>query len=351
MPFAVESDARLAFDVGHSAAPLPLMGVPGSGSEIDPHLLPASPWEFLLAAGRATAAIFSPVKEVFDASSQWAVVRWFWALDWGSTAVCLSPAAEQIRNHHRTAFSEALGLASSLLVVEHLAGETLPLGAWRGGPMLVDVDSLVSSGTRPDLLVFYGGPTGATTFVIEAKGNSSSRKHSIQQLRRGIDQVRAIEGPAERIVVGAAAPGPYVTTHAISVPPPTDAEPGGLMTTAQSRAVEMEQRRIAGFAGLSGLGQEGEIVSVPELELDLVGRSFTLPGDSYAAEITMGVDRRVVSYLSEVRSIPELVEARARASEEGSGRTPPQPAAETLHDRGRVSSVAPDGCAISIALR
>jgi hypothetical protein len=187
--------------------------------------------------------------------------------------------------------------------------------------------------------------------VIEAKGNSSGRKHSIQQLRRGIDQVRAIQGPAERIVVGAAAPGPYVTTHAISVPSRTDAARGPLMTMAQERAVEMEWRRIAGFAGLSGLGQEGEILSVPELELDLVGRRFTLPGDSYAAEVTMGVDRRVVNYLSEVRSIPELDEARARASEEGHGRTPPQPPTETLHDRGRVSSVALDGCAISISLR
>lgn len=257
MSFPVESDSTLATAVGPGASALPLTGVPGVGSRISPYLMPANPWEFLLAAGRATAAIFSPVKQLFEISSHWAIARWFWALDWNSTSVALSPHAEEIRNHHRTAFSEALGLAAGLLVVEHLAGDALPPGVWRGGPVLVDVDSWVSSGTRPDLLILFGHPR-ATTYVLEAKGNSTGRKASVGQLRRGIDQALAASGPAERLVVGAAVPGPDVSVHAISVPESKWRKAAGrLMTEAKEAAFAMEMRRLASFAGVPDPAEGG----------------------------------------------------------------------------------------------
>jgi hypothetical protein len=128
MALPVESDRELAETVGSGAGALPLRGIAGSGSKIDPYPLPIGPLRLLFAAGRATAAIFSPYRELFEASAQWAIVRWFWRLDWGTHEAKLSPAAEYIRNHHRTAFSEALGIGAALLVTEHIAGHALPLG-------------------------------------------------------------------------------------------------------------------------------------------------------------------------------------------------------------------------------
>jgi len=358
MAFSIESDPTLAAAVGPPASPLPLTGVSGAGSLTNPYLLPATPWEFLLAAGRATAAIFSPFKQLFEISSHWAVARWFWAIDWSSTDIALSPYAGEIRNHHRAAFSEAMGLAAALLVAEHQAGDTLPAGLWRGGPMLVDVDSLGHTGQRPDLLIFFGQPAH-TTYVIEAKGNRTGRDVSIKQLQRGIGQVLALAGTAERLVVGAAAPGPSLTVHAITVQGQQSKSPGGRrrLAAAEEQAFAMEMRRLASFAGAAGLGEgdwnrEGSVFAIPQLGRQIVGRSFVLAGEGLSAEISMGVDREIVENLSQVRSLKDLAALRARVNAADNHRTPPGNEAQlSLMETGRAAAVALDGCALSISLR
>ena len=349
MSFTVESNPGLAAEVDPDARELLLTGVGGVGSGVNPYVLPANPWEFLLAVGRATAAIYSPVKELFDVSSHWAIARWFWALDWSNTEVALSPAATQIRNHHRTAFSEALGLAAGLLVTEHLAGNALPPGAWRGGPMLIDVNSLVSSGTRPDLLILFAGRT-LDTYVLEAKGNSSGRGVSVEQLRRGMGQVRAASGDAKRLVVGAAAPGPEVNVHAISVPAPTKKAASRLIAAAEERALEMERLRLTSFAGLAGVEWDGESLPIGELGLEVIGRRLVLPGENLNVAITVGVDEQIIRRLGEVGSIGELAQMRSQVSGNGHRRTPGQDAPYSLIEMGRAASVALDGCAISVSL-
>jgi hypothetical protein len=351
MPFSVESDARLSHDVGGPARELPLPGAPGTGSQIDPYRLPPNPGEFLLAAGRATAAIFSPVRELFAVSSHWAIVRWLWAFDWSTTQVGLSGSAEQIRNHHRTAFSEAMGLAAGLLVVEHLAGDALPYGLSRGGPMIVDVDSYVSHGERPDLLILFARPN-LETYVLEAKGNSSGRAYSVDQLKRGLKQVLAAPGEAERVVASAAAPGPDLKVHAVSVGGEAAAAEKDLSTVSTQRALVMELRRLASFAGISlQTGEEGSIYPTPELEVDLVGRRLTIPGDDLTAVVTMGVDRDLLRRLPEANSVGELAEIRADI-----GRGRHQWVGELgesapLTETRRAAAIATDGCALAIELR
>lgn len=304
----------------------------------------------LLAAGRATAAIFSPARELFEASSHWAIVRWFWALDWTSTQVSLSPFAEQIRNHHRTAFSEALGLAAGLLIVEHIAGDALPPGIWRGGPMLVDVDSLGPSGKRPDLLILFGGPA-RETYALETKGNSSGRNYSVKQLRRGIDQVLAVSGPAQKLVVSAATSGDEVSTHAVSVAGPEASTPGAILDAAGEKAMAMERRRLASFAGVPGPDSEGSPHLIPELELEVIGRRLTLPGERLAAEVTMGVDREVFRRLGKVGSVAELAEMRSTVSRDGRRWPSRDQIAVPLTETGQAAAIALDGCALSISLR
>jgi hypothetical protein len=351
MAFSVESDTQLATDVGAPARALPLTGVAGTGSRRDPYSLGASPWQFLLAAGRATAANFAPERELFDCSSHWAIIRWFWALDWGSTEVRLSDHAAAIRNHHRTAFSEALGLSAALLLTEHIAGDTLPFGVWRGGPMLIDVDSWVSTGVRPDLLVLFGG-SGTETFVIEAKGNSQDRETSITQLRRGLDQVLAAPGQAERLVIGVSAPGPALRAYAVSVKgsdPDESRSDDSELTTFDRGTLESERRRLSSFAGPHGLDPDAPTLEIPELGLDVIGRRVILKGASYDAELTMGVDREVVVRLHEIRSPAELSEMRSRISGQHQ-RTPVEEPPYNLAAEGRAATVATDGCALSISL-
>jgi hypothetical protein len=349
MTFNVESDARLAHDVGPPASDLALTGVAGMGSQVSPYVLPPNPWAFLLAAGRASAAIFSPVRELFDVSSHWAIARWFWALDWSSTEVRLSPYAEQIRNHHRTAFSEALGLAAALLVVEHVTGNTLPPGLWRGGPLLLDVDSLVSHGTRPDLFVLFGDPA-LTTYVLEAKGNSKDRDVSVKQLRRGVVQVLAAPGQAERLVVGAAARKSAVNVHAVSVRQPQPRMTGGILTVAKERALEMERRRLINFSGAADLEARNSTFEIPELNADLVGRRLVLSDNNIAAEVTMGVDREILRRLREVGSIAELSEMRSAISGDNHRWIDGESEVIPLGEIGRAATMALDGCALSISL-
>lgn len=358
MALAIESDSTLATAVGHAASPLSLTGIAGAGSLADPYLLPATPWEFLLAAGRATAAIFSPYKQLFEISSHWAIARWFWAIDWSNTDIALSPHAGEIHNHHRAAFSETMGLAAALLVAEHQAGDALPSGLWRGGPMLVDVDSLGLSGQRPDLLIFFGQPAH-TTYVIEAKGNRTGRDVSIEQLERGIGQVLSLSGIAERLVVGAAAPGPGLTAHAVSVKSAQSKDRGGRrrLAAAEEQAFAMEMRRLASFAGAAGLGEsdwnrEDSVFAIPQLGRQIVGRSFVLAGEDLSAEINVGVDREIIENLSRVKSLKELAALRARVNAADNHRTPPGNEAQlSLMETGRAAAVALDGCALSISLR
>lgn len=360
MGFKVESDRALSVDVGGPATELLLPGVSGAGTSTDPYIAPYTSPDVLLAMGRATAAIFSPAKALFEVSAQWAIFRWFWAFEPIKPAVELSSAEKEIRNHHRTAFSEAAGLAVGLLVTEHLAGHAVPPGIWTGGPMLVDVDSHVDSGARPDLVVFFGAP-GAPggTYVLEAKGNSQGRARSVKQLAKGIPQVLAAEGRATRLVVGAAVPGPNFQAFAISVPEHSEgasAPPTFSLDELGESALRQEIARIRRFAGVADaldleLGGPRPI-ELPDAELELVGRQLQLRGADYSAEITVGVERNVFEGMAEVSTLEALHALRAGTLQRWQSRLPGANinANATLLEEGRSSTLADDGCMLDVRL-
>lgn len=356
MGFKVESDRALAADVGAPAAELPLPGVSGTGTSTDPYIVPYTPHDVLLAMGRATAAIFSPTKALFEVSAQWAIFRWFWAFEPTKPAVELSSVEEEIRNHHRTAFSEAAGLAVGLLVTEHLAGHAAPPGIWTGGPLLVDVDSHVGSGTRPDLVVFFGAPGG--TYVLEAKGNSQGRARSVAQLAKGIPQVQAAQGVATRLVIGAAVPGPNFQAFAISVPEGhgegASAPPTFSLEELGQSALRQEIARIRRFAGVADpldleLG-EPRPLELADAGLELVGRRLQLKGTGYSAEITVGVERNVFEGMAEVSTLEALRDLRAKTLQRWQIRLPGADTSAALLEEGRSSTLADDGCMLDVRL-
>jgi hypothetical protein len=303
-------------------------------------------------------------------SSHWSILRWYWAFDrTAAPTVALSAASNGIRYHHRQAFSEALGLGVGLLIAEQLTGGTSsPASAWAGGPLLIDVESyLPNAGTRPDLLVLPVGPGGVRKPVIlESKGNSVNRHTTIQQLRNGIVQARALTGPAERIVVGACAPRTTFDVFGIRLPSPWSPRPGlggtpgsasvpappGLpgasdITTVDelvNNALESERWRILRFAGddelTEGQAQELEVAGFP-----VRGRRFVLRQDDRAVEIIVGVAAELLERTAAAASLEELHRARhdfARANSD---------VAESLYldgDQPRRVALAADGCTLGV---
>jgi hypothetical protein len=361
MGFPLESDRLLVQAVEDTrATDINLKGVPGEGSLKEPYVLPVSTLQVLLAIGRASAGAFGPVRPLFYANARWALLRWFWAFDWSVSDTAPSEWTPLIRNHHRTAFSEAMGLGFALLVVEQLSGQTLPLGVRRGGPLLVDVDTWLPGGTRsrPDLVVFFGGAKGSSTYVIEAKGNSVGRDKSLRQLATGIDQTLAARGTAERIVVGAAVPDDGFTAHAIKVkrgagsgskPPESSLS----LESAREVSPAFEIARLQEFAGGTDddLDLPGAPVhfEIPEQGIDAVGRRVTLGDGRLKVDLKFGVDRTVLSRLPELGSLEELSQMRSEV--QALSRLPDQQPAESLFEAGEVSARALDGCALWVGLR
>ncbi len=351
-------DDGFAQCVDPSAGGIALAGVPGSGTSSAPYQFPATTCDVLLAMGRATAAIASPTLARFVVSSHWSILRWYWAFDrTAAPTVALSDASDGIRFHHRQAFSEALGLGVGLLIVEQFAGGTSSPASGRAGPLLIDVEShlphRLKARLRPDLLVLALRPGGVPMRVIlECKGNSEDRYATIRQLRSGIEQARAVTGPAERIVVGACAPrtAPRKTFDAFGIRLPAGGTPGssGASGTAivdelVNNALESERRRILRFAGDDEL-TEGHVQEFEVGGVAVRGRRFVLRQDDRAVEIILGVIAELLEETTAAASIEDLHRARmdfARANSDG---------LESFSAEGQIHRVAlaVDGCTLGV---
>jgi hypothetical protein len=362
MQFPVESDVDFAGEVSRAAAPLPVSGVLGSGRRADPYQFAATPDDVLLAIGRATAAIQRTSMALFMVSAQWAIVRWFWAFDWTIPRVGISHPGDEIRNHHRTTFSESLGLGAGLLVTEHLVGgRASPLLSGRSaGHILIDVDSVWrGSGLRPDLVVVPVSGGAPLPYILEAKGNRSGRADAKRQLRDGINQVSAITGNAERLVVGVSATRPHrFDAYAIRLPHvvPLPREKTIHVDEILGPALDFERRRIALLAG-DDAAQETQppaVFDVPEAGVDVRGRRFRLRTELGTAVLTIGVERDVFDATREAGDLTTLAEVRKQAVERArvlrAARVEDPEQRLSLVERRRSVAFAEDGSVLSVAL-
>jgi hypothetical protein len=272
--FSVTSDSKLATDVGNGATVVP---------EVRGHLpFETTPADILFAAGRATAAAADPDRLRFITGALWAIVRWFWTLEVDGGELKVAPTVQRVRNHHRTALSEALGLGSCLLLAEYLlfgGSRARPITAATRGLFLLDVDTYAPRGTRPDLVLFQSNPVHdprAAVIVLEAKGNSESKGDSrgrrsltYSQLRRGLDQVRTVhvEGrPGRGLVIATRAPeGPL---ESLALQTGQLAGPLPLRTLIEGASIRERRRRLA-FAGLLDGVTLGR-----RTRLEIAGREF-----------------------------------------------------------------------------
>jgi hypothetical protein len=411
----LRSDAQLANRVvaNGAAAASPVAGLSrllaGEGTPRAPYKLKSSPLGLLLAAGRATAAVGPTPLARFNTVGWWAVLRWYWTLDVtasgrmnvssgtldvdASGRVNLSSDSAQIQNHHRSAFSEALGLAVSLLLAEYLlAGGTpaTPPGAASRtsfAPVVVDVDSLLpSSSSRPDLLVLdrplLNGMPPPASILLEAKGRTPSGTIA-KELANGTHQVLAIDGDTRRIVAGVEVPRTSLSAFAIEVDPmgphtplsigargsgPTAVPVGLTGSSEQPRTREdsealsaahkwvlasvtpeaiagADAARLRAFAGLEDttIVKRGAQQLAPDVKVELEGVTFRINNDDNSVEITVGLLAEIAEELRTGGHDPSRFERSRAVVHDIRAALPAEDPSASIQ-----GVLARDGCAIAV---
>jgi hypothetical protein len=134
------------------------------------------------------------VENLADICSTWAYFRYLWAFEIPSAGATnpllrLSDAARQIDFHQKGLLSDQIGVGMAALL----------LGIYLNAPLAADVSVAMDDpawpidlqyDTSPDYLFFDA--TQTNLFVVECKGTQTSRAASLEQLRRGTEQVPSL---------------------------------------------------------------------------------------------------------------------------------------------------------------
>ncbi len=142
-------------------------------------------------------------------SASWATRRYFWAIAAASTSpgkFRINPECKDLDFHQKTLMSDEFGVGFAGLTMERLFNSN----AW------VDVSVALADRTRyqnvrrqgrlqPDYLMWQDTPN-APYYVVECKGSQTQRGVSMDQIRRGLEQVPALRfgrqgRQVERLVV------------------------------------------------------------------------------------------------------------------------------------------------------
>jgi hypothetical protein len=134
------------------------------------------------------------VENLADICSTWAYLRYLWAFDIPSPGssnalLRLSSAARDIDFHQKGLLSDQIGVGMAALL----------LGSYLDAPLAADVSVAMDDpawpidlqyDASPDYLFFNAMQT--SLFIVECKGTQSSRSASLDQLRRGTEQVPSL---------------------------------------------------------------------------------------------------------------------------------------------------------------
>lgn len=128
-------------------------------------------------------------------SASWATRRYFWAIadgNGGSQNFRLSPDARLIDFHQKTLLSDEFGIGMAGLILEYFFA----------APSFVDVSLALNDPAvyqdiaqigeaQPDYLM-WGEDPGSPYYVVECKGCQTNSYTSMDQLRRGLEQVPSL---------------------------------------------------------------------------------------------------------------------------------------------------------------
>lgn len=135
-----------------------------------------------------------PVENLADICSTWAYFRYLWAFEIPyqgapSPRLRLSEAARSIDFHQKGLLSDQIGVGMAALL----------LGSYLDAPLAADVSVALEDDnwpidlqydSSPDYL-FFDSPQ-SQLFIVECKGTQTTRSASLEQLRRGTEQVPSL---------------------------------------------------------------------------------------------------------------------------------------------------------------
>ncbi len=129
-----------------------------------------------------------------DISSTWAVLRYVWAFDAPAPGkignLKLSDTARELDRHQKTLLSDQMGIGMAKYVMSRFFGVHKALDV---SVALLDVSrwAAIQTFARSPDYFFYNDPAGEL-FVVECKGNQSSRNQTYHQLQSGSEQLPSI---------------------------------------------------------------------------------------------------------------------------------------------------------------
>ena len=146
-----------------------------------------------------------------------------------ATRFKLSRDARSLDFHQKTLLSDEFGIGFAGLVLEDRFGaeEAVDISIALGEPQNYQ-NFAQTGGTQPDYLMWSEAPT-SPYFVVECKGSQTKQSTSIDQIRRGLEQVPSIVfGTGTRdvitLVIATCLQGQGTTIFIVD-PPPGESEP------------------------------------------------------------------------------------------------------------------------------
>jgi len=207
------------------------------------------------------------VENLADICSTWAYLRYLWAFDIPAAGVVdpdlrLSDAARGIDFHQKGLLSDQIGVGMAAML----------MGMYLNAPLATDVSVAMDDpawpidlqyDTSPDYLFFDA--TQTTLYVVECKGTQTSRSASLDQLRRGAEQV-----PSLTFVDGRTPPSLVVATYLskhetrvllIDPPPGNDVPPDRPEKPERVSQREWKVRSDVEFGRATRLISEAKVLS------------------------------------------------------------------------------------------
>jgi len=205
------------------------------------------------------------IENLADICSTWAYFRYLWAFEIlppniKKPVLRLSQAARQIDFHQKGLLSDQIGVGMAAVL----------LGAYLDAPLAADVTVAMDDPTWPIELQYDTSPdylffnaTQTKLFIVECKGTQTTRASSLDQLRRGTEQV-----PSLTFTDGRTPPSLVVATclsksgtRILVIDPPGEDQPKHLERTERVAQREWRVRNDVEFARGTRLISEAKVLS------------------------------------------------------------------------------------------
>jgi hypothetical protein len=263
-----------------------------------------SPLNLLHSIGIITTPI---IPNMVDISSTWAIIRYFWAFGGFRNTLSLSPVAKKIDFHQKGMLSDEIGVGMVYWIMHKFfnAISHIDVDVALRNPQIaqnIGFPQAIHNGTpQPDYLFLS---QDGNIMIVESKGTQSGKSSSMDQIRRGLEQVPSIQfmdgTNADEYVIATSIDEHGTTVYIID--PPIDDDPSKKLSSNKksflvedkskliTSARKLHAAKLISFAGspidanqVAGLERyspntqrmPSERIQIPSLDADFLGQSFS----------------------------------------------------------------------------